>query len=409
MIDLAVVGAGPAGMIAAGTAGMRGLEVVVLEKNNRPGKKLLITGKGRCNITNQRPAAEMITCIPGNGKFLINALYRFDSSRLIEFFESRKVPLKVERGGRVFPASDSSRDVLACLQEYMSAAGVKMVHRRVRGIERREYGFRLCLGGDRTLDAANVLLATGGKSYQATGSTGDGYPLAESLGHAVILPRPALVPLEADLQGLSGLQGLSLRNVGFEVLDRNGRVVFKDIGELLFTHFGLSGPMPLSASLHMDPERNYTLVVDLKPGLGMDKLIKRIQRDFRRDGRKKIKNAMSGLTLDRMIPVVLEQSRVDGEKQAAQADKEEMRRLSGALKGVGMEFTGLRRFDEAIVTAGGVDVSGVDPRTMQSKTVPGLYFAGEILDVYGYTGGYNLHIAFATGYAAGSACTGHKD
>ena len=406
MIDLAIVGAGPAGMMAAGAAAESGLEVVLLEKNNRPGKKLLITGKGRCNMTNASGVKEMIAAFPGNGRFLTNVLYRLDSSRLIEFFEKRGLPTKTERGGRVFPASDSSRDVLSCLQDFMTESGVKTVNRRVRGIEAGDGCFDLKLGQDKFISAANVLLATGGKSYQATGSTGDGYTLAESLGHTVNTPRPGLVPFAVDLKGLSELQGVSLRNVGLRVLDARGKAVFSDVGEILFTHFGLSGPMPLSASLHMDPGGKYSVVIDLKPGLDLVKLAGRIQRDLAANSRKKIINAATGLTLGSLVPVVFEASGVDGEKQAAQASKKDMQALARSLKNLEMEFTGFRSFDEAIVTAGGVDVREVDPRSLQSRIVPGLYFAGEVLDVHGYTGGYNLHAAFATGYVAGKACAG---
>lgn len=406
MIDLAVVGAGPAGMMAAGAAAEGGLEVVLLEKNNRPGKKLLITGKGRCNMTNASGVKDMIAAFPGNGRFLTNVLYRLDGSRLIEFFEKRGVPTKTERGGRVFPASDSSRDVLSCLRDFMSESGVKTVNRRVRGIDRREGRFDLKLGRDKFISAANVLLATGGKSYPATGSTGDGYALARSLGHTVIAPRPGLVPFAVDLKGLSHLQGVSLRNVGLRVLDARGGTVFSGVGEVLFTHFGLSGPMPLSASLHMQAEGRYSVEIDLKPGLDREKLIGRIQRDLAANSRKKIINAAAGLTLDSLLPFVLESSGVDGEKQAAQASKKDMAALARSLKKLEMEFAGFRPFDEAIVTAGGVDVREVDPRSLQSRIVPGLYFAGEVLDVHGYTGGFNLHAAFATGYAAGKSCAG---
>lgn len=406
MIDLAVVGAGPAGMMAAGAAAESGLEVVLLEKNNRPGKKLLITGKGRCNMTNASGVKDMIAAFPGNGRFLTNVLYRLDSSRLIEFFEKRGVPTKTERGGRVFPASDSSRDVLSCLRDFMSESGVKTVNRRVRGIEAGDGCFDLKLGRDKFISAVNVLLATGGKSYPGTGSTGDGYALAQSLGHTVIAPRPGLVPFAVDLKGLSHLQGVSLRNVGLRVLDARGGTVFSDVGEVLFTHFGLSGPMPLSASLHMQTEGQYSVEIDLKPGLDREKLIGRIQRDLAANSRKKIINAAAGLTLDSLLPFVLESSGVDGEKQAAQASKKDMAALARSLKNLEMEFAGFRPFDEAIVTAGGVDVREVDPRSLQSRIVPGLYFAGEVLDVHGYTGGYNLHAAFATGYVAGKACAG---
>ncbi len=406
MIDLAVVGGGAAGLMAAGAAAEAGLEVLLLEKNDKSGKKLLLTGKGRCNVTNAVSVREMVANIPGNGKFLTNVFYRFDSRRFIEFLEKSGVETKTERGGRVFPVSDSSREILDCLRSYARESGAEVLHRRVRGVEREKECFRVRIGRDRFIYTARLLLATGGKSYPATGSTGEGYSLARSLGHEVVPPRPALVPLCADIPGLDDLQGLSLRNVGFKVEDSLGKSVFHSLGEVLFTHFGLSGPLPLSASLHMSPGEKYTLSIDLKPGLSVESLADRIGRDFAERGRKKIKNAMDALMPGSIIPVVLRGRDVDGDKQAAQASKKDLLDLARRIKDVRLDFLGFRSFKEAIVTAGGVDVSRIDPRTLESRLVPGLYFAGEVMDVHGYTGGFNLHIAFSTGYVAGKACAG---
>ena len=405
MIDLAVIGGGPAGMMAAGFAAMNGLDVLLLEKNNRPGKKLLITGKGRCNMTNACTVKEMIANIPGNGKFLTNVLYRFDSGQLIDFFESRGVPTKIERGARVFPQSDSSGDVLACLQSFMADAGVKMMHRRVRGIKKEDGIFCLRLGRDKYIYSSKVILAAGGRSYPATGSTGDGYALAEYLGHGIVRPRPALVPMRVDFGDIPDLQGLSLRNVGFSVLEDGQKVVFNAVGEMLFTHFGISGPVPLSASLHFEPDKEYSLSVDMKPGLDHAKLSRRLERDFSADGRKKIKTVLSGLLPDRLVPAIFASCLVDPEKQAAQASKKDVRELTNVLKDLRLQFAGFRSFKEAIITAGGVNVSEIDPRSLQSRLVDGFYFAGEIIDVHGYTGGFNLHIAFATGFVSGNSCS----
>lgn len=400
--DGIVIGGGPAGMFAAITAAEQGSKVLLLEANDRLGKKLLITGKGRCNVTNHCSAQEVMQNIPRNGRFLYSALDGFPPERVEEFFESRRCPLKVERGNRVFPESDKSQSVLDCLKNELHKAGVSVKYDKVLSIE-------VCDGvvcGVKTkqefLSASWVILATGGVSYPSTGSTGDGYAMARALGHTVIEPEGSLVPLEAEESDCLQMQGLSLRNVGVKLLNNKGKMIYKDFGELLFTHFGVSGPTVLSASAHLQGE-GCCLALDLKPALDEGKLNDRILRDLEQYKNRSMENALTDLLPRSMITVVLNRLRIDPALQANSLKKDQRRALVALLKEFRITISRKRPVSEAIITSGGIKVSEIDPKTMESKLVSGLFFAGEIIDCDAYTGGFNLQIAWSTAYAAGLA------
>ena len=400
--DGIIIGGGPAGMFAAITAAQRGQSVLLLEKNDRLGKKLLITGKGRCNVTNDCTAQEILQNIPRNGRFLYSAMNAFPPEKIKEFFEEYGCALKTERGNRVFPVSDRSQSVLDALQRGLRRHHVDVRTARVKGIL-VDNG---CVSGVRTdkesLACKWVILATGGLSYPTTGSTGDGYAMAKALGHTIIPCEGSLVPLETTGEDCQDMQGLSLRNCGVKLLDAKGKVLYKDFGELLFTHFGVSGPTVLSASTHLKGE-NCKLVIDLKPALDEGKLNDRILRDLELYKNRSMENALTDLLPRSMIPVVLRRLNISPDLQANSLNKQQRRALVELLKAFPVEIIGKRPVAEAIITSGGVKVSEIDPKTMQSKLVPGLYFAGEIIDCDAYTGGFNLQIAWATAYAAGMA------
>ena len=401
-VDGIVIGGGPAGMFAAITAAERGKKVLLLEKNHRLGKKLLITGKGRCNVTNHCTGQEVLQNTPRNGRFLFSAMAAFPPEKTYAFFESHGCPLKVERGNRVFPVSDCAQSVLDCLQNELRRLHVTVSEERVTEIltaEGRVTGVRTDRGSH---EAGWVILATGGVSYPATGSTGDGYRMAEALGHTIVPQEGSLVPLEAE-EDCKQMQGLSLRNVGVKLLDAKGKVLYQDFGELLFTHFGVSGPTVLSASCHMKGE-GCRLLLDLKPALDEAKLDARILRDLEMYQNRAMENALTDLLPRSMIPVVLRRLEIAPDMQANSLTKQKRRALVELLKAFPVEILGKRPVSEAIITSGGVKVSEINPKTMESKLVPGLYFAGEIIDCDAYTGGFNLQIAWATAYAAaGSA------
>ena len=400
--DGIVIGGGPAGMFAAITAAEQGKKVLLLEKNHRLGKKLLITGKGRCNVTNHCTGQEVLQNTPRNGRFLFSAMAAFPPEKTYAFFESHGCPLKVERGNRVFPVSDRSQSVLDCLQNELRRLHVTVSEERVTEIltaEGRVTGVRTDRGSH---EAGWVILATGGVSYPATGSTGDGYRMAEALGHTIVPQEGSLVPLEAE-EDCKQMQGLSLRNVGMKLLGAKGKVLYQDFGELLFTHFGVSGPTVLSASCHMKGE-GCRLLLDLKPALDEAKLDARILRDLEMYQNRAMENALTDLLPRSMIPVVLRRLEIAPDMQANSLTKQKRRALVELLKAFPVEILGKRPVSEAIITSGGVKVSEINPKTMESKLVPGLYFAGEIIDCDAYTGGFNLQIAWATAYAAaGSA------
>ena len=400
--DGIVIGGGPAGMFAAITAAKRGQKVLLLERNDRLGKKLLITGKGRCNVTNDCSGQEVLQNTPRNGKFLYSAMNAFPPEKAMAFFEENGCALKTERGNRVFPVTDKSVSVLECLQKELRRCHVTVKTARVKQILREEGMVTGVRTQDEMIFAKWVILATGGASYPTTGSTGDGYAMAEALGHTVVTPQGSLVPLETAGNDCQDMQGLSLRNVAVKLLNAKGKVLYKDFGELLFTHFGVSGPTVLSASCHLKGE-GCRLVIDLKPALEENKLDDRILRDLDLYQNRSMENALTDLLPRSMIPVILRRLEIDPEMQANSLTRQKRRALVELLKAFSVEITGKRPVAEAIITSGGIKVSEIDPKTMQSKLVPGLYFAGEIIDCDAYTGGFNLQIAWATAYAAGNA------
>ena len=401
--DVLIIGGGPAGMIAAITAARAGRQVVLLEKNDRLGKKLLITGKGRCNVTNDCTADEVLKNTPRNGKFLFSAMAAFPPERAMQFFEDAGCALKTERGNRVFPTTDRSQTVLDALQRELKAAGVIVKTAKVLSIERDENGVIGAATTSGFFESKNIILATGGASYPATGSTGDGYQFAKTLGHTIVEPAGSLVPLETAGPDAPDMQGLALKNVAVKLLNPKGKAVYKDFGEMLFTHFGISGPTVLSASAHIGKGEGWKLSIDLKPALEEHKLDDRILRDLEMYQNRSMENALTDLLPRSMIPVVLRRIGVAGSLQANSFTKQNRRALVELLKNFTLDITGKRPVAEAIITSGGVKCGEIDPKTMESKKVPGLYFAGEIIDCDAYTGGFNLQIAWATGVAAGKA------
>ena len=403
--DLIVIGGGPAGMIAAITAARAGKTGVLLEKHDRLGKKLLIPGKGRCNVTNDCTADEVLKNTPRNGKFLFSAMAAFPPSMAMQFFEDAGCELKTERGNRVFPTTDRSQTVLDALQRELKSSGVIVKTAKVLSIERDETGVIGAATNSGFFEARKVILATGGASYPATGSTGDGYKFARQLGHTIVEPQGSLVPLETAGPDAPEMQGLALKNSGLKLLNPKGKAVYKDFGEMLFTHFGVSGPMVLSASAHIGKGDGWKISIDLKPALEEHKLDDRILRDLELYQNRSMENALTDLLPRSMIPVVLRRIGVDGSLQANSFTKQNRRALVELLKNFTLDITGKRPVAEAIITSGGVKCGEIDPKTMESKKVPGLYFAGEIIDCDAYTGGFNLQIAWATGYAAGRAAS----
>ena len=413
-----VIGGGPAGMMAAITSAENGDKVVLVEKMERLGRKLLITGKGRCNITSSLPMEEFMQNVPGNGKFLYSCFKNYTNKDIIQFLEKEGLEVKEERGNRVFPITDKSLDVLNCFEKRLKELNVecrkneKVEEILVDGKENKKVvGIKTDKG---TINADKVILATGGKSYPLTGATGDGYKMAQKLGHTITEIKPSLVPLEAyDINTCKQLQGLSLKNVGIELIDRSCakyKKVYEDFGEMLFTHFGVSGPTILSGSAHLVrykkikellQEKKIILKIDLKPALTEAKLEQRILRDFSEEKNKQFKNSLDKLLPQKLIPVIIEKSQISPNKQVNEITKQERRKLVNVLKDFEIEIKGFRPIEEAIITSGGVSIKEINPSTMESKIVKGLYFAGEILDVDAYTGGYNLQIAYSTGVTAG--------
>ena len=402
MFDGIVIGGGPAGMFASILAAQQGNRVLLLERNERLGKKLLITGKGRCNVTNACSAQEVLQNIPRNGRFLYSAMENYPPAQIMDFFESHGCKLKVERGNRVFPVTDKSSSVLECLRNVMHKSGVHISNERALDILTDDTGITGVKTARGVVNAKWVILATGGVSYPTTGSTGDGYEMARRLGHTIIEPQGSLVPLECAGTDCPDMQGLSLRNVSVKLLNGKNKVLYKDFGELLFTHFGISGPTVLSASAHMKGD-NCKLVIDLKPALDEGKLNDRILRDLDQYKNRSMENALTDLLPRSMIPVILNRLQIPFDLQANSLTKQQRRALVELLKNFSLEITGKRPVAEAIITSGGIKVSEIDPKTMASKLVPGLYFAGEIIDCDAYTGGFNLQIAWATAYAAANA------
>ena len=408
MANVLVIGGGAAGLLAGIAAAQSGAQTVILEKMRCPGKKILITGKGRCNITNNCDLQEIIKNIPGNGRFLNSALRRFTNQDIVQLLEDNGLPTKVERGGRVFPVSDKAADVVDTLVKIYKNYGGKLLTDCKVKIITAEFGK---ITGAVTADgqkfaADAVILAAGGSSYPGTGSDGSGVKLAKALGHTIVPLAPSLVPLESDSPYIAGLQGLSLRNIEGTVY-ADGKKIGSEFGEMLFTHFGVSGPIILSlskcvAEAFARGAQEVELAIDLKPALDKDKLDARLQRDFTQYSRKQMPNGMKDLLPQRLIAPVLDQAFIDEEKFVNQLSRAERRRLVDVLKAFTVPITGTRSIAEAIVTAGGVSLKEIDPKTMESKLIRGLFFAGEVMDIDGYTGGYNLQAAFSTGYAAGT-------
>lgn len=412
MSHVIVVGGGAAGMFAAIAAAKNGHKVTLYEKNEKLGKKIFITGKGRCNITNAADMEELFDAVVTNSKFLYSSFYGYTNQNVIDFFEDAGVPVKIERGNRVFPISDHSSDVIRALEREMKKVGVKVcLNTEVKSVEAEKGKFNKVVLKDTTTQTADAcIVATGGLSYRSTGSTGDGFRFAENVGHKVTQCFPSLVPMETKEPWICELQGLSLRNVEAKILDGK-KELYKDFGEMLFTHFGVSGPLIISASSYVGKKfmdkngqkKELTLEIDLKPALTEEQLDQRVLRDFEENHNRQFKNAITKLFPTKLIPVMLELGGIDPEKKVNSIEKEERKQFVHLIKHFRMTLTGLRDYPEAIITKGGVNVKEIDPGTMESKLVKGLYFAGEVLDLDALTGGFNLQIAWSTGYAAGNA------
>lgn len=418
-MKVVIIGGGPAGILSAISAGTNKNDVTILEKMNMLGRKLLITGKGRCNITSSIPIDEFIKNVPGNGKFLYSCLNNFTNEDILNILKEEGLQTKVERGNRVFPITDKSQDVLQALLNRLKKLKVKIeVGANVKEILTEQgivNGVKYIQGGkEKVLKTEKVILATGGKSYSATGSTGDGYELAKKVGHTVTEIKPSLVPISTkgkDLEICRKMQGLSLKNVAIKIKDvKNNKIIYEDFGEMIFTHFGVSGPIILSGSAHLlrykkedIRQGNIKLIIDLKPALDVQKLDDRILRDFSLEKNKIFKNSLDNLLPQKMISTVIELSGIDQNKKVNEITREERVRLVQLLKNFEITLHDFRPIEEAIITAGGISIKEINPKTMESKLIKGLYFAGEIIDVDAYTGGFNLQIAYSTGYTAGGA------
>lgn len=405
MSKVIVIGGGPAGMMAAYAASCQGHAVTVLEQNEKLGKKLFITGKGRCNITNAGDIDNLFANVMSNRKFLYSAFYTFDNEQVLSFFENQGLRTKVERGNRVFPLSDHSSDVIAALSRALKSQNVDIrLHTKVQSLLiRDEAACGVVLSDGKTVEADDVIVATGGISYPSTGSTGDGYRMAEESGHALVECTPSLVPFETKEDWVKDLQGLSLRNVTVSIY-HGKKKLYEDFGEMLFTHFGVSGPLVLSASGMIKPvqfKQELCMYIDLKPALDAEQLDKRILREFDAAMNKQFKNVIGSLMPAKMIPVVIRLSGIDPDKKVNEVSREERQHLVQLLKRLPLTINGLRGWNEAIITKGGVSVKDINPSTMESKKVSHLFFCGEVLDLDALTGGYNLQIAWSTGYLAG--------
>lgn len=401
--DVAVVGAGPAGLICAGHIAQSGKTVALLESNDKVGRKLLITGKGRCNITNLCEREELIASVTKNEKFMFSAFSQFSNYDTIDFFETHGVPTKLERGNRVFPVSDKAVDVVDCLYGFVVDNGVEIIHQSVVDLTVKDNRVVSVVTTESEIFADCFVIATGGKSYPKTGSTGDGYKFAKKCGHTIVPLVASLVPLNVREGSASAMQGLSLKNVAITVEDtKSSKIIYKDFGEMLFTHFGLSGPMILSASAHMKDvsDGKYKVHIDLKPALDKDKLDKRILREFSENNNKNLSNVVAKLLPAKAISVIIKNAGLNQYDKVNQITKEQRNALVEAIKRLTFTVTSLRPIEEAIVTSGGVDCKEIYPKSMRSKICENLYFAGEVIDVDAYTGGFNLQIAFSTGFAA---------
>ena len=408
-----VIGGGPAGMMAAISSAENGNNVILIEKMQSLGRKLLITGKGRCNITSSLNMDDFIKNIPGNGMFLYSCFKNYTNKDIIKLLKDEGLEVKEERGNRVFPITDKSLDVLKCFEKKLNSLKVKiMLNTKVTDVLVENNSVKGVRTEKETIKADKVILATGGKSYPLTGSTGDGYFIAQKLGHTITKLKPSLVPLESSNKDIcKELQGLSLKNVRIQIMDKTkNKAIYEDFGEMLFTHFGVSGPTILSGSAHLVRYKNIeellrdnkiTLKIDFKPALTEEKLNDRILRDFNEEKNKQFKNSLDKLLPQKLIPVIIKMSNIEINKKVNEVTKVERRNLVKLLKNFEIEIKGFRKIDEAIITSGGIKIKEINPKTMESKIVKGLYFAGEIIDVDAYTGGFNLQIAYSTGYTAG--------
>ena len=404
--DAVIIGGGAAGLLAAGYLGQFGVKALIVEPNKLLGKKLRITGKGRCNVTNNCEVKRFLENVPVNGKFLYGAVNTFSPMDTMLLFEKLGVPLKTERGARVFPESDSAHDVANALERFAKKGGAKHFQERALSIKTENGAVCGVITDQSEIKCSRVLLCTGGASYPGTGSTGDGYKMAAGLGHTIISPKPSLVPLESSDDYCAELQGFALKNVTLHITDKNtGKSVFSELGELLFTHFGISGPLVLSASSHLRDEdlSRYKVTIDLKPGLDEKQLDDRLLRDFAKYANKEFKNSLADLAGHSMIPVLIRLSGIPEETKVNSITREQRQSLLRLFKEFPVSITGKRPIAEAIVTSGGVCVKEINPKTMSSKLIDGLYFAGEVIDVDAYTGGFNLQIAWSTAFAAASA------
>lgn len=402
--DAIIVGGGAAGLMAAITASGIGKKVLLFEKNDRLGKKLLITGKGRCNVTNNCSVDELIKNIPSNPRFLYSAFSQFSSEDTMNFFENIGVPLKTERGNRVFPQSDKSSDIVNSLIRTIKDYGVDVLNKKVSSLIIKENAVLGVEVDGEKYYSDSVLITTGGKSYHSTGSTGDGYIFAKKAGHKIVPLKPSLVPIVTKEKYPTEMMGLSLKNVNLSVIDKNtGKKIFSEMGEMLFTHFGVSGPIVLSASSRIRTEEaeRYIFYIDMKPALSGEKLDLRLQKDFSENINKDYINSLNKLLPTKMIPVFVELSGIPMDTKVNQITREQRHNIVNLMKNMPFTMKSFRPIDEAIITSGGIDTNEINPKTMESKLVKGLYFAGEIIDVDAYTGGFNLQIAFSTGYVAG--------
>ena len=402
-----VIGGGAAGMIAASTASNMGHDVILLEKNDRLGRKILITGKGRCNITNNCDIEELIENVPTNGKFLYSAFYTFTNEQVIDMFNSLGLKTKTERGKRVFPESDRAKDVVVALEKQLKQSNTKVIlNAKVDKINQKNGKVEsVTLSDKRTIKCDRVIIATGGVSYPRTGSTGDGYKFAKDLGHTIIKPKPSLIGL-VTMEDVSSMNKLGLRNIAIKVLDKKGKKIYDDFGELEFSNVGIEGPTIRSASCRMKSLENesYKVILDLKPALDEETLDKRIQKDFKKYTNSKFEKALDDLLPQKLIPYIIKLSEIDKDTLVHQISREQRRHLVNLLKNVEFNIKNYKSIDEAIVTSGGIKTNEINSSTMESKLIEGLFFAGEVIDVDAYTGGFNLQIAFSTGYLAAINC-----
>ncbi|AWI05201.1 NAD(P)/FAD-dependent oxidoreductase [Clostridium drakei] len=403
MSTVIVIGGGPAGMMAA-IAASKKHNTILIEKNEKLGKKLYITGKGRCNVTNAKDINDFFDYIPGNSTFLYSALYTFTNEDTMNFFENSDVKLKVERGDRVFPKSDKSSDIISALEKVLrkNNVDIKLNTKVKKFVFENNIINAVQLEDGSIIEGDNFILCTGGISYPQTGSTGEGFKIAQDLGHNITKLMPSLVPIEIEEDWIKELQGLSLKNVELTIKDNKNKNLYKDFGEMLFTHFGISGPIVLSASRIINKSNNLKAIIDLKPALSNEELDKRIQKDFSKYLNKDFKNSLDELLPKKLISIIIALSGIDSIKKVNLITKEERKNLVNLIKNLSLNIKGLRPISEAIVTAGGVNVKEIDPSTMKSKILNNLYFAGEIMDVDAYTGGFNIQIALSTGYLAGT-------